>query len=77
LEKLYWKIYGIGHITNNELCSWMIKGWIAENKGNVVNWAKVIIGTTQEKARCVNSSYVPRALGESQIVVVNQNYHQV
>ncbi len=55
----------------------MIKGWIAENKGNVVNWAKVIIGTTQEKARCVNSSYVPRALGESQIVVVDQNYHQV
>jgi hypothetical protein len=45
LEKLYWKIYGIGHITNNELYSWMIKGWIVENKGNVVNWVKAKIGT--------------------------------
>lgn len=51
----------------------MIKGWIAKNKGNVVNWAEVIIGTTQEKAQCVSSSYVPRDLGESQIVVLDQN----
>jgi hypothetical protein len=37
LKKLYWKIYGTGHITNNELYSWMIKGWIVKNKGNVIN----------------------------------------
>jgi hypothetical protein len=54
LEKLYWKIYGISHITNNELHLWMIKGWIAENKGNVVNWTEAAIGTAQEKAQCVS-----------------------
>jgi hypothetical protein len=28
IETLYWKIYGIGHITNNELMAWFVKGWI-------------------------------------------------
>jgi len=64
LEKLYWKTYGIGHITNNELYSWMIKGWIAENKCNVVNWVEVAISIAQEKAQCVSSSFIPRTLGE-------------
>jgi hypothetical protein len=50
LEKLYSKIYGIGDITNNELYSWMIKGWIVENKCNVVNWVEVAINIAQEKA---------------------------
>ncbi len=26
LENLYWKIYGIGHITNNKLYLWIVKG---------------------------------------------------
>jgi hypothetical protein len=30
IETLYWKIYGIGHITNNELMVWSMKGWIAQ-----------------------------------------------
>jgi hypothetical protein len=38
LEKLYWNIYGIGHITNNELYLWLVKGWVAETiKGLKMN----------------------------------------
>lgn len=42
----------------------MIKGWIVENKGNVINQAKAIATTTQEKAQGVSSSSLPRAPGE-------------
>jgi hypothetical protein len=27
-ETIYWKLYGIGHITNNELMVSFVKGWI-------------------------------------------------
>ncbi len=37
---------------------------VAENKGNVVNWAEATIGTAQKKAWCVSSSSILRALGE-------------
>jgi hypothetical protein len=30
IETLYWKINGIGHITDNELMVWFVKGWIIE-----------------------------------------------
>ncbi len=64
MEKLYWKIYGIGHITNNELYAWMIKGWIAENKGNVVNWAEGIVAIVQKKTLHVRLGSLLRAPGE-------------
>jgi hypothetical protein len=50
LEHLYWKIYGNGHITNNEVYLWLVKGWIVENKGHLVNWVEVAIATVWEKA---------------------------
>ncbi len=28
LERLYWSFYEIGHITNNEIMAWLVKGWI-------------------------------------------------
>jgi hypothetical protein len=40
------------------------QGVVAENKGNVVNWAEATIGTAQKKAWCVSSSSILRALGE-------------
>jgi len=41
LQRLYWKIYGISHITNNELYLWLVKGWIAKSVHNFkVNWAE-------------------------------------
>jgi hypothetical protein len=46
LERLYWKIYSTGHITNNELYLWLMKGWIADTKGHKVNWAKATAFTT-------------------------------
>jgi len=36
LEHLYWKIYGSGHITNNELYLRFVKGWIAKNEEHPV-----------------------------------------
>jgi hypothetical protein len=40
LEKLYWKIYGTGHITNNELYLWLVKGWVVKTiKRLKINWA--------------------------------------
>jgi hypothetical protein len=50
LEHLYWKIYGNGHIINNELYLWLVKGWMVENKGHLVNWVEVAIATIREKA---------------------------
>jgi hypothetical protein len=49
LENLYWKIYSIGHIMNNELYLWMVKGWIVENKGNDVNWVEVATTPARKK----------------------------
>jgi len=37
IETLYWKIYGIGHITNNELMVWFVKGWITQWNGHPIN----------------------------------------
>jgi hypothetical protein len=54
LEILYWKIYGTGHITNNELYLWLVKGWIAKTKGHPINWATVVVATVQKKAQHVS-----------------------
>jgi hypothetical protein len=49
IKTLYWKINGFAHIINNELMLWFIKGWIAKQKGHLVNWAIVVATTTKEK----------------------------
>jgi hypothetical protein len=53
--KRNWKIYGIGHITNNELYLWLVKGWVVETiKRLKINWAKAIIAIVREKAQCIS-----------------------
>ncbi len=37
IETLYLKISGIGHITNNELMVWFVKGWITYIKGHPID----------------------------------------
>jgi len=58
---LYWKIYGTGHIINNKLYLWLVKGYIVETKGNDVNWVEVTTSTIQEKARRVSVSSLGKA----------------
>jgi hypothetical protein len=62
LEKLYWKIYGTGHITNNELYIWLVRGWIVEGKRHKVNWAAIAaVATAPEKAQRQSSGSLPKA----------------
>jgi hypothetical protein len=49
IETLYWKIYGTGHITNNELMVWFVKGWLVEWNGHPINWATIVAATAKEK----------------------------
>jgi hypothetical protein len=56
IEILYGKINGTSHITNNELMVWFVKGWIVEWNGHSINWAKVVVATTKEKAQCLSIS---------------------
>ncbi len=60
MEHLYWKIYGSGHITNNELYLWFVKGWIAKNEGHPVNWVEAAAIITQEKSQQMTSGSLSR-----------------
>jgi hypothetical protein len=42
LEDIYWRVFGIVTITNNEFHAWIVQGFIAQIKGNPINWAKVV-----------------------------------
>ncbi len=48
--ELYVKIYGTTKPSNNELMSWVVKGYITEVKGFEINWAEVASCITREKA---------------------------
>ena len=53
LINLYAKIYGTEDVTNNEFMLWVVKGFILECKGEVVDWATAAASTAREKAdRC-------------------------
>jgi hypothetical protein len=49
LVKFHWQIYGLVVITNNEFMMWLVKGYITELKGHLMNWAIVVASTTREK----------------------------
>ncbi len=49
LERLYWRVYGIGHLTNNEIMVWLVIGWIVECNGHKINWAKTTTSIAKEK----------------------------
>jgi hypothetical protein len=49
---LCWKIYGIAIVPNNKFIAWIVKGFIAEHKGDVkINWAVATTSTAVEKKR--------------------------
>ncbi len=60
IETLYWKIYGKGHITNNELMVWSVKGWVAQWNGHPINWVIVVVTTAKEKTRRVSIVNKPK-----------------
>jgi hypothetical protein len=50
MEDIYWKVFGTNTITNNEIPTWIVCGFIAHSKGCPINWAKAIESITKEKA---------------------------
>ncbi len=50
LEDIYWWVFGITFVTNNEIPAWMVCGYIAQCKGIPINWTKAIKSTAKEKA---------------------------
>jgi hypothetical protein len=50
LVKLCWQIYGTLVITNNDFASWVVRGFITQEKGVNVNWATTITWTEKEEA---------------------------
>jgi hypothetical protein len=52
LLSLCWKIYGTAVLANNEFMAWIVKGFVAEQKGDVkINWAVAAASTAIEKKR--------------------------
>jgi hypothetical protein len=52
LLKLCWRIYGTAVVPNNEFMAWIVKGFIAEQKGDMkINWAVAAASTVVEKKR--------------------------
>jgi hypothetical protein len=52
LLSLCWKIYGTVVLANNEFMAWIVKGFVAEQKGDVkINWAVAAASTAVEKKR--------------------------
>ena len=51
LLDLFWRIYGHAHVPNNEYITWVVKGFIAEKKMHVVNWASVAVTTTTKRGK--------------------------
>jgi hypothetical protein len=41
LKRFHWQIYGVPILTNNDFMLWLVKRYIAQEKGLKVNWAKV------------------------------------
>jgi hypothetical protein len=50
LEDVYWRVFGISTIKNNEMMTWIVYGFIAQSKAKYINWAKVVESTSKEKA---------------------------
>jgi hypothetical protein len=50
LVRLCWQIYGTFVITNNDFASWVVRGFIAQDKGVNVNWAIIVTWTKKEEA---------------------------
>jgi len=51
IEEIYWRVFGTSSVTNNEIPTWIVCGFIAQIKGIDINWTKAIESTIKKKAR--------------------------
>ncbi len=51
IKEIYWRAFGTSSLTNNEIPTWIVHGFIVQGKGIYINWAKAAESTTKEKAR--------------------------
>ncbi len=49
IEEIYWTMFGTSSVTNNEIPTWIVRGFIAQGKGVDINWVKVVESTTKKK----------------------------
>ncbi len=45
-----WQIYGTFFIANNDFASWVVRGFITQEKGVNVNWANTVAWIEKEEA---------------------------
>ncbi len=50
MEEIYWRVFGTNTITNNEIPTWIVRGFITHSKGHPINWAKTTKSTAKKKA---------------------------
>jgi hypothetical protein len=50
MEDIYWRVFRTNIVTNNEIPTWIVHGFIARSKGHPINWAKVVKSTAKKKA---------------------------
>ncbi len=50
IEEIYWKVFGTSNVTNNEIPTWIVHGFIAQGTCIDINWAKAIDSIPKEKA---------------------------
>ena len=51
--RIYWQIFGTADVTNNEFGTWLVKGYIAQEMGEDVDWAAAAAATAKELDRRV------------------------
>jgi len=50
IKEIYWREFGISNVTNNEIPTWIVHGFIAQGKDVDIIWAKAAKSTTKKKA---------------------------
>lgn len=50
MEEIYYKLFGTSIITNNDMPTWIVHGYITHTKGHPINWAQAAESTSKEKA---------------------------
>jgi hypothetical protein len=48
LLRIYWQIFGFADVTNNEFGTWLVKGYIAQEMGEAVDWAATTAATAKD-----------------------------
>ena len=46
--RIYWQIFGSTNGTNNEFGTWLVKGYIAQEMGEAVDWATAAAAIAKE-----------------------------